>query len=49
VKRYKDARGVKLDTGSGLTPEELTDEVLLEDKFNKIFPHFERMHALYGA
>jgi hypothetical protein len=48
VKRYKDAREVKLDTGGGLTAEELADEVLLEDKLNKICPHFERMHALYG-
>jgi hypothetical protein len=48
VKRYKDALEVKLDTGGGLLQEEIDAGVLLHEKLNKLCPHFERMHALYG-
>jgi hypothetical protein len=48
VKRYKDAKDVKTDTGGGLTPEESDQGITLEEKLNKMCPYFERMHALYG-
>lgn len=47
--RYKQAREVKTGTGAGLTEEEFAAGMTLEDKLNRLCPHFERMHALYGG
>ncbi|CAM6104726.1 unnamed protein product [Calypogeia fissa] len=48
VAKYKEARLIKCGSGQGLNEDELALGMTLEEKLNKICPHFDRMHALYG-
>ncbi|CAM6100423.1 unnamed protein product [Calypogeia fissa] len=47
--KYKEARNLSTSTGTGLTEEELELGITLEDKLNKICPHFDQMHLLLGG
>ncbi|CAM6086294.1 unnamed protein product [Calypogeia fissa] len=47
--KYKEARNLSTSTGAGLTEEELDLGISLEDKLNKVCPHFDRMHLLLGG
>jgi hypothetical protein len=38
-----------MDTSGGLSDKEIEQGVLLSKKLDKMCPHFEHMHALYGA
>lgn len=49
MKRYRDARDVKMDTGGGVTDKEMLAGVTLEEKLEHMCPHFNRMHALFGG
>ncbi|CAM6102103.1 unnamed protein product [Calypogeia fissa] len=48
-REYKEARNLSTSTGAGLTEEELELGISLEDKLNKVCPHFDRMHLLLGG
>lgn len=48
LKKYKEAFNIKNDSGSGLTMGELRAGITLDEKLEKICPHFQRMHILYG-
>ncbi|KAL2634653.1 hypothetical protein R1flu_006132 [Riccia fluitans] len=47
-KMYKDTRRWKDSTGTGLTDVEIQKGLTMEEKLNKLCPHFRRMDALYG-
>lgn len=47
--KYKEARNLSTSTGAGLREEELELGITLEDKLNKVCPHFDRMHLLLGG
>ncbi|CAM6099537.1 unnamed protein product [Calypogeia fissa] len=49
VARYKEAREFKTQSGGGMTEDELAVGMTLEEKLNKLCPHFERMHEIYGG
>lgn len=48
MRRYKDANIFLKDTGSGLTAAETDAGLTLDDKLEKMCPHFHRMHAMFG-
>ncbi|KAL3692303.1 hypothetical protein R1sor_005954 [Riccia sorocarpa] len=48
VLRYKKARQFKEATGRGLSEKELESGMTIEEKVEKICPHFDRMHAILG-
>ncbi|CAM6103383.1 unnamed protein product [Calypogeia fissa] len=48
VAKYKEACLIKCGSGQGLNEDELALGMTLEEKLNKICPHFDRMHTLYG-
>ncbi|KAL3685952.1 hypothetical protein R1sor_003974 [Riccia sorocarpa] len=48
VAMYKKARGFKDSTGQGLSEKELEKGMTIEDKLEKICPHFGRMHTILG-
>ncbi|KAL2623538.1 hypothetical protein R1flu_003743 [Riccia fluitans] len=45
---YKDTRRWKDSTSAGLTDVEILKGLTMEEKLNKLCPHFRRMVALYG-
>ncbi|KAL2609434.1 hypothetical protein R1flu_028007 [Riccia fluitans] len=47
-KMYKDTRRWKDSIGAGLTDVEIQKGLIMEEKLNKLCPHFQRMNALYG-
>ncbi|CAM6128962.1 unnamed protein product [Calypogeia fissa] len=49
VARYKEACEFKTQSGGGLSEDELAVGMTLEEKLNKLCPHFERMHGIYGG
>lgn len=48
VQKYKEALALKNDSGVGVTMAEMSAGITLEDRLEKLCPHFDRMHALYG-
>lgn len=48
ISKWKEASAMKNDSGAGLTVVDLWMGITLDDKLEKICPHFERMNALYG-
>ncbi|CAM6082672.1 unnamed protein product [Calypogeia fissa] len=49
VARYKEAQVWRTTTGNGLSEEEIQQGVTMDDKLNRMCPHFHKMHAIYGA
>lgn len=47
-KRYQEALATKQDSGGGLTELEIEQGMTIEDKLERLCPHFKRMHALLG-
>ncbi|KAL3679213.1 hypothetical protein R1sor_022169 [Riccia sorocarpa] len=48
VSMYKKAKGFKESTGRGLSEKELEKGMTIEEKVEKICPHFASMHAILG-
>ncbi|KAL3685339.1 hypothetical protein R1sor_003361 [Riccia sorocarpa] len=48
VAMYKKAREFKDSTGRGLSEKELENGMTIEDKLEKLYPHFGRMHTIFG-
>ncbi|KAL3691342.1 hypothetical protein R1sor_004993 [Riccia sorocarpa] len=48
VSMYKKARQFKESTGRGLSEKEVERGVTIEEKLEKLCPHFNRMHAILG-
>lgn len=46
--KYKEAENLKKSIGSGLTDHDIRLGLTFQQKLDKICPHFERLHALYG-
>ncbi|CAM6089587.1 unnamed protein product [Calypogeia fissa] len=49
VARYKEAQLWRVQTGRGLTEEEIANGVTIDEKLNKLCPHFHRMDEIFGA
>lgn len=47
-KCYKEALAMKNDTRSRLTDTKLAARISFKEKLNKMCPHFEQMHIIYG-
>ncbi|KAL2613893.1 hypothetical protein R1flu_025585 [Riccia fluitans] len=45
---FKKAREWSLSTGAGLTEEEVTRGMTIEDKLNQRCPFYHRMYAIFG-
>ncbi|CAM6085970.1 unnamed protein product [Calypogeia fissa] len=48
VAKYKEAEAFKCGSGQGLTKDDLLVGITLEEKVNKMCPHFEHMQILFG-